>query len=169
MRVAPLSALTAVLVSGCAANADRYPSLAVRDVERAQGRFEPIAVPPIAVPEVAVPAGGPLPQRLAALTAQAEGAHRRFTAAAPRAGRLAAAARGGAVGSKAWADAQVALADLDAARSLAAVALADLDTLAVAATVQAEDRAAIEAAHAQVLALLREEDAVLARLRAQVR
>ncbi|MBL4717120.1 MAG: hypothetical protein JKZ02_01450, partial [Erythrobacter sp.] len=65
--------------------------------------------------------------------------------------------------------AQVALADLDSARSIAAIALGDLDILYTAATVQAEDATPIAAARMTVIALVAEEDDVLARLRAQVR
>ncbi|HCJ22795.1 MAG TPA: hypothetical protein DHV64_14940, partial [Erythrobacter sp.] len=79
------------------------------------------------------------------------------------------AAAGSAIGSDSWATAQVALADLDSARSIAATALGDLDILYTAATVQAQDSAAIAAARETVIALVREEDDVLARLRAQIR
>ena len=90
-------------------------------------------------------------------------------AAVPAAQRRVQAAGNAAVGSDSWASAQVALADLDSARSNAAVALGDLDILFAAATVQAQDAAAIAAARATVVALVAEEDAVLERLRAQVR
>lgn len=156
-------------LAACAANADRYPSLAVRDVERQEGRFEPVASTPLDVPEVAIPAGGSLPDRLAALDAAAEAAHRQFLASVQTATRRANAAAGAAVGSDAWASAQVALADLDSARSATAIALADLDTLMVANAVQAQDLSAIEAVRQEVLAKVAEEDAVLARLRAQLR
>ena len=63
----------------------------------------------------------------------------------------------------------MALADLDSARSIAATALGDLDILYTAATVQAQDSAAIAAARETVIALVREEDDVLARLRARIR
>lgn len=156
-------------LAACATASDRYPSLAIRDVERAQGQLEPVPATPLAVPEVPTGTTGPLPQRLAALGAQADAAHRAFLASAGPAERLARAAAGAAIGSPAWAAAQVALADLDSARSATAIALAELDTLHVAGSVQAEDIAAIDAARLQVLTLVGEEDATLARLRAQVR
>lgn len=156
-------------LAACATSGDRYPSLAIRDVERAQGQFEPVASAPLAVPEVAVPAGGPLADRLAALGASADAAHRAFLASAPAATRRANAAAGAAIGSDAWATAQVALADLDSARSATAIALGDLDTLMVANAVQAQDVSAIEAVRQQVIAQVTEQDEVLARLRAQVR
>lgn len=164
-----LALATAPALAACATATDRYPSLAIRDVERVEGRFDAIAVPPVAVPVVAVPQGGPLSERLAALASEGNAAHRAFTAAQPRAARLADAAAGAAIGSDAWASAQVALADLDAARSRTAIALADLDTLMIARAVQAEDLAAIETVRQQVLTQIEAEDAVLARLRARVR
>jgi hypothetical protein len=156
-------------LAACATSGDRYPSLAIRDVERAQGQFEPVASTPLAVPEVAVPAGGPLPERLVALSASANAAHRAFLASAAVATRRANAAAGSAIGSTAWASAQVALADLDSARSQTAIVLADLDTLMVANAVQAQDVAAIEAVRQQVLAQITEQDETLAKLRSQVR
>lgn len=156
-------------LGACATSGDRYPSLAIRDVERAQGQFDPIASPSLAVPEVALPGGGSLAERLSALGAVADAAHRAFLAAAPAAARRANAAAGAAIGSDSWATAQVALADLDSARSMTAIPLADLDTLMVANAVQARDVSAIEAVRQQVLTQVREQDEVLARLRAQVR
>jgi hypothetical protein len=157
------------VIAACTTSGDRYPSLAIRDVERAQGQFEPVASTPLTVPEVVIPAGGPLADRLAALGAAADAAHRAFLASAPTATRRANAASGAAIGSDAWASAQVALANLDSARSVTAIALGDLDTLMVATAVQAQDVSAIEVVRQQVIAQITEEDEVLARLRAQVR
>lgn len=156
-------------LAACATSGDRYPSLAIRDIERAEGRFEPVPSTPMSVPEVEVPASGPIVQRLAGLGAAAEASHRAFLASAAGATRRADAAAGAAIGSDTWADAQVALADLDSARSATAIILADLDTLMVASAVQARDVSAIEAVRQQVLTQVTEQDAVLARLRAQVR
>ena len=156
-------------LAACATPSDKYPSLAIRDVERALGQFEPVPATPLDVPVVPAPAGGPLAVSLAALRASAQASHKAFLANAPMAARLADAAAGSAIGSDAWASAQVALADLDSARSNTAIALANLDTLMVAAAVQAEDVAAIEAVRQQVLDQVGEEDGTLARLRAKVR
>ncbi|WP_157075185.1 hypothetical protein [Erythrobacter sp. AP23] len=165
--VAPLAA---ILLAGCASTAsDRYPSLAIRDVERAEGTFEPVPSPRLDVPEVEVDLAGGLEARLAALLGHAQAAHTDFTSAVPAAERRVEAAAGSAMGSDSWAAAQVALADLDSARSNAAIALGDLDILFTAATVQAEDAAAIAATRDAVVALVAEEDAVLERLRARVR
>lgn len=160
----------ALALAGCSSTGSSdYPSLAIRDVERAQGQFEPVSSrAQIDVPPVPVDLTGGLPARLAALTAQAQAAHAEFLDSRPDAVRLAAAAEGSSPGSAAWAAAQVALADLESARSQAAIALGDLDILYISATVQAEERSAITVARDQVIALIAEEDEALARLRAQV-
>ncbi|TMM48966.1 hypothetical protein [Qipengyuania marisflavi] len=169
-RCYPIALCVAPLLGGCATSAsDRYPSLATRDIERAQGQFEPVASTRLDVPPVETGLVGDLGTRLAALVAQAREAHADFTAAQGSAARLAAAARGSSAGSDSWAAAQVALADLDSARSQSAIALGDLDILFVAASVEAQDRAAIDSARAQVIDLVKQEDAVLEQLRAQVR
>ena len=156
-------------LASCATATDTYPSLAIRDVERAQGQFDPIPAKPLAIPEVLTPGTGSLSDRLAALAASAAISHKSFLANAPIATRLANAAGASAIGSDVWASAQVALADLDSARSSTAIALADLDTLMVASAVQAEDVSAIELIRQQVLRQIGVEDETLARLRAKVR
>lgn len=168
--IAPSACICALaFLTACATPGDRYPTLAIRDVERAQGRFEPAPAAPLAVPDIPGSADVPLDQRLADLATQGEKAHAAFLASALRAERAARAADGDAIGSPTWAAAQVALADLDSARSLAAVALAGLDGLMVANAVQAQDIAAIESVRQDLLAKVGEEDEVLARLRSQVR
>ena len=162
-------ALPALSLASCATpDSDRYPSLGIRDVERAQGQFEPVPAEPLAVPPVEIPLDGPLDDRLAALREAATASHRAFTAAAPAATRAANAAAGSATGSTAWAAAQVALADLDSARSMTAIALGDLDTLMVSRAVQGEDLRAVEAVRQEVLEVLGEEDRTLAELRGKV-
>lgn len=156
------------MLAGCATAPDRYPSLAIRDVERAQGQFETAPATGIDVPDVAVPPGGSLAERLSALSAAADDSHRSFLTNIPAATRLANAAAGAAIGSTTWASAQVALADLDSRRSATAIALADLDTLMVANAVKAEDISTIEQVRQQVLAHIGVEDETLATLRAQV-
>ena len=162
-------ALLAILLGGCSSTAtEGYPSLAIRDVERVQGTFEAVPAKQLEVPAVDTDLNGGLDTRLAALVAQAREAHADFEAGRSASERLVAAASGAAVGSDSWAAAQVALADLDSARSMAAVALGDLDIIHAAASVQAQDAVRIEAARREVLALIAEEDAVLERLRARL-
>lgn len=160
----------ALALTACATPSDeKYPSLAIRDVERAQGQFEPTPPAPLDVPEVPISGSGPLTDRLTALGAAATASHETFLARAPRATRLANAAAGAAIGSNAWASAQVALADLDSARSMTAIALSDLDAIMAGTAIQAQDVSAIEIVRQQVLAKVGEEDETLARLRAQIR
>ena len=156
-------------LAACASTDETYPSLAIRDVERAQGQFEPVQTAQLDVPEVKIDLTGGLDARLASLVAAAQNAQSSFEEVRPRATRLVSAARRSAVGSDAWASAQVALAELDTARSLAAVPLADLEAILVAQRVAADDVAAVTGARDQVLALVARQDAVLADLRAQVR
>tara|TARA_R110002072_G_scaffold38314_18_gene110997 strand:- start:6888 stop:7388 length:501 start_codon:yes stop_codon:yes gene_type:complete len=163
-----LSALAALTLSACASSGGDYPSLAIRDVERARGRFEPIAVDPIAVPEVPVAYEGSLQERLAMLVEAARSAHQRFVASLPAARRTVASAGRAAIGSTAWGASQVALADLESIRSDAAIPLADLDILHIAASVASEDRGQIDTARSAVIALVEEEDEALAELRARV-
>lgn len=159
-----LASILALGLSACASTAGKYPSLAIRDAERVQGTFEPDAAPP---PQPAPPPpSAALVSRLAELVDQASRAHRAFTAAVPGAQRAVAAA--GGTGSDSWASAQVALADLDASRSKAAVPLGELDTLFIDATLAAENRDAIAAARDQVIAMIGDEDAALARLRGRL-
>ncbi len=162
----PCLLVLATILSGCASAGDKYPSLAIRDAERVTGTFETdTAIAPVAVP---VPASADLVQRLARLRADATKAHDDFMQAAPRATSLVNAARGAAVASDSWASAQVALADLDSMRSLAAVPLGDLDLLHSDAAVSFESSGAITDTRAEVIALVSELDAVLNQLRAKM-
>lgn len=156
-------------LAACATPADRYPSLAIRDVERAQGRFEPTVQPPLPLPELATADGAPVTERLAALRVAATAAHNAFLDRAASATRTIGAAAGAPQASVAWANAEVALADLESARSTTAIALGDLDALMVATAIQAQDVSAIEAVRQAVIAQVAAEDATLATLRARLR
>jgi len=149
------------LLCACASSSDRYPSLAIRDVERASGTFYPVAPQPIEPAAISPDTVS----RIEQLVAQARSAHSDFASAAPSARASVNAAAGLGPESNVWAVAQVALADLDSHRSLAAIALADLDLLFANATLEFSERARIDAAREEVIALLAEEDAVLADLR----
>ena len=162
-----LTLTLASLLGACASTGGDYPSLAVRDAERAEGQFDTGEPARLAIPPVEVDMTGGLDARLSSLVTAAEEAHAEFIAVLPRATRLVSAA--GSVGSDSWAAAQVALAELDSARSRAAIPLGDLDTIFVASRIAAEDAASIEAARNRVLALVGEEDAVLEDLRARIR
>lgn len=150
----PILLVTAA-VAACAAPADEYPSLALRDAERVTGRFEPAPPPPPAPPAASVLAG--LPQ----IVGDAREVDATFRAALPAARRRAAAARGAGVGSEAWSVAQIAIADLEARRSQAMIALADLDRLYVDAMTAAQDIDAIDAARTDVAAAVERQTATI--------
>lgn len=153
------------LAAGCArAPEGAYPSLAIRDVERVAGTLVPPAPP--------APPAPPTPatlDRLGALTAQAQAANARFLAAAPAARRTVGAGANAAVGSEAWAQAQVALAGLETVRSEAMIALADLDRIYVDAAIASVALGRIEADRAAVTAMVDEQNALIAALQAAMR
>lgn len=152
-------------MSGCASPQANYPSLAIRDAERAYNSPEPAALPQ---PAAQSPLSADLVQRLAHLETAATSAHRAFTDAAPATARLVSAAAGSDVTSDRWAIAQVALASLESARSHAAVPLADLDLLHADAAIALDQHRAIEDARNAVTGMIAQEDAILAGLRGKM-
>jgi hypothetical protein len=166
----PAIALSLIAALGaCASAGEDYPSLAIRDAERSEGSFEAPEPKRLDIPAVDVDLTGGLDARLSSLVSAAQEAHSAFLEVQPRAERLVSAASGSAVGSDSWAAAQVALAELDSARSLASVPLGDLDAIYAAARISADDTGAIEMARGEVIDLVRVEDAVLADLRERIR
>lgn len=158
-RMAVLAVIVAP-ITACSANGGRYPSLELRPAERMTGAFVP--VPPTEGP-------APMPEgtlgRLGALEASARAAHARFVEQAPAARALVTAGRGADASDNRWSAAQVALADLDGIRSETAVVLGDIDLMFVDATLADSDRVAIERSRQAIVALITQEDAVLAELR----
>ena len=169
-RIASIPFALALLMplGACASSGTEYPSLAIRDAERAQGSFESPEPKRLDVPPVDVDLTGGLDARLESLVSAAREAHAEFVSVQPRAENLVSSASGSSIGSDSWAAAQVALAELDSARSRAAVPLAELDALYTASRVAAEDIVPIETARSDVIALVSEEDAVLAALRGRI-
>jgi len=163
MNCNPFVAFALLALAGCASTGDRYPSLSIRDAERVAGEFAVApAAPQVApLPPIAPETAGLLGQ----LRATAAAAHRDFLAAVPGARRDVSAARGTGVTDDRWATAQVALADLDSARSDAAIALGDLDLLFADAALAQELRDEIVVVRAEVTGLIAEQDRVLAELR----
>ena len=155
----------AALIAGCAATSDEYPSLAIRDVERAEGQFAPVPVPQLDVPPIET---GGIPTPVSALAAARE-ADAAFRAALPSARRTVAAGRGAGRESDARASALVAIAVLESRRSDTAIALGHLDTLLVADRIEADLDSAVIAAHSEVLSIIKAQDAALDPLRAQLR
>ena len=168
-RTGPLAAALIVTLAACSADTTSYPSLARRPAERAVDS----PAPPSPVPVATAP-DSRLPARLAALVEQAREAHNHFSARRESAERTVASGNGSAPGSDSWATANVALADLESARSEAMIALADLDELFAAARTgsgapaSSGDWATIAAARDQVTALIGEEDRILADLRGRL-
>lgn len=165
-QLAAACALAALPLAGCAGDYDNYPSLARRPAERISGTAEP-AAPTTAPPPVVVPSSD-LTARLAQLADQAQAAHREFTGRQSRAEDLVSAARGASVGSENWAQASVALADLESSRSQAMVALADLDEIYAAEQINGGNGAVIASTRDRVIGWIGEEDEVLARLRGRI-
>lgn len=168
-------AMAALLLSGCAADYESYPSLARRPAERAgaaapervTGSADVVAAAPTQLPP-APPPSADLVARLAQLDDQAQAAHGEFSSRRAEAQRLVSAAGGASVGGEGWAQASVALAGLETARSQAMIALADLDALYAQESIAGTDVSAIGATRDRVIGLIDEEDQVLAQLRGRV-
>lgn len=146
---------SAFALSACAGDSGRYPSLALRDVER---RSFVVADAP---PAPAVPVVVAETSRIAALRASAESAHETFTRKQPGAAALVARARRQGPDSAGRAAALVALADLAAARSATFVPLSELDRINAEIAADYGETAPVVAAQAAVLALIEQQDASL--------
>lgn len=158
----PFFIVTAIAaLSGCATSNVDYPTLEIRDFERSSGTF--------AVPEIPDAPSTPLApaqlSRIADLESQASAAHQAFLNAAPSARRAVSRGAGAAPGSNASGDALVALADLDAKRSLTAIVLADLDLLHAEQATALNGQTEVDAARSTVTQMLRDQDSVLRELR----
>lgn len=168
-RFCPPLACSAIilLLAGCAADYSTYPSLARRPAERVSGTAEVVAAAPAPLPP-APPPSADLTTRLGQLSDQAQAAHTAFSTRRAEAQRIVAAGGGSAVGSEGWAQASIALAELETARSQAMIALADLDALYAAERTEGRDAAAIAATRDRVIGWIGEEDEVLAQLRGRI-
>jgi hypothetical protein len=112
-------------LAGCAQAPGRYPSLLPRPAE-SRSNAEPVAAAPVAAaPDPTLDA------RIAGLSQKVDAAYQAFSKAAQAAEAKVAVARGTAQGSEPWLNAQVALAELDAARQPLGTAEADLESLAI--------------------------------------
>ena len=148
----------AALLSGCAAGAGTYPSLAMRPFETGAAPVSASGPPPAPI-RPATPAA-----RIAEMRSAAASSDSAFSARESDAARLPRAAAGQPFESDARAAAMVALADLDSKRAATAGTLATLDGLAVEAAAALSPDPAVVAAQSDVAALLARQDASIARL-----
>ena len=113
-------------LGACASSGGNYPSLAIRDAERASGSAMPVEA---AQEPPAPPLTAEMGQRIAQSIERARRAHNSFVAGTGNATSAISAARGSGPPADAWIAAQVALASLQSLRSQAIIAQADLDLL----------------------------------------
>ncbi|MFC4256097.1 hypothetical protein GRI97_11790 [Altererythrobacter xixiisoli] len=147
--------LLGLSLGACARASTDYPSLAIRDVERAQGTMLPPA--PYIPPPISAATG----DQLTRLAQQADAAHREFGTLADRARRAVTAARGQGPGSDNWAVAQVAVAQLESQRSATMIQLADLDRIFVDAAAQGNELTRIEEVRQKVSAMVDSENLLI--------
>lgn len=163
MRIAAPCLMIVLSCSACTAS-DKYPSLAVRDVERVAGTLQPADAEPYVAP---APPSAVLDQ-IDRLTAEATRAHQDFLAEAPQARSAVAAARGAEPGADSWGRAQVALAGLEASRSRATIALADLDRIYVDAALEGTALDRIETARRSVAEQVDDQSQTIGTLQAEL-
>ena len=155
--------LSAALLSACAAPAGNYPSLLPRPIEKIS-LAEPVRPVPVATPDAALDA------RITSLARDATGAKVAFDTAAGRVGKTVNAAAGTSEGSERWLGAQLALAELDVARTAIDVPLAELERLAIdRAAAGAPPYPALDAALAKANAASTEQRTTIATLNARLK
>lgn len=150
-------------LAACSSGSHDYPSLAIREAERAFGTFtvpagDAVPIRPASAPPAVIES---LPEQIAL----ADAAHQRFLSMSSETERLVMASQGSNPYSNAWAAAQVALAELESQRSQSAIALGTLDLLYADASLAFTEREQVDAARSRVLEMVKVEDDVLAQLR----
>lgn len=123
MKVALSLAVALASLSACSRDTTRYPSLAPRAVEKL-GFAEP------EVPVVEAKPDPALDAKIAEFGVKLDRLAKGFAGDAAKADAAAAKAKGKAVGSDAWLDAQTALAQLDDWRAQTSSLLSDIDVIA---------------------------------------
>lgn len=156
------SLIAAVMLGGCAANSDRYPSLAIRDFERVQGTFEVEGEAEEFDPPA--PADQSSIRRASELVAEARIAHQDFIELAPLASEQLTATTSLGPDDNAWVDSQLTLADLDSKRSKVAILLGNLDLMFADASLSYQELAEIDEARETVRQLVSKEDEILSNL-----
>ena len=145
------------LLAACAGDADRYPSLAIRDAERVSGVFGPVAAPPAVAPIVKPPSTGDLAQFLAT----ANESHQRFLQASERTRSLVSSAAERGIDTNVRQEALVALADLSTMRSDTATTLGDLDLMEAEAGIAFADTTQLISVRQQLVEMIAKQDATL--------
>ncbi|MEA3063443.1 MAG: hypothetical protein QOJ94_3224 [Sphingomonadales bacterium] len=161
-----LLAATLLAAGGCAEKGT-FPSLAQRPAERAYEAERDAVLPPAP----ARPDDPAVTRRIAELVAEAEAGQAEFERSAGPA--RAAVAKGGAVNSDSWIEAEQAVSRVSAAGARTGRALADLDRYAADETnssaLSEADAARLREAVARVQALADAQAAEIARLEASLR
>lgn len=154
--------VTSLLLVGCTASGDRYPSLAQTDAERVYGTLSVAGSTDAETTPTAPDEPNPdLDQRLASLVQEADDAHAAFTAMAPNVAVTVEQAMGLGVESNEWAAAQVQLADLAAYRSATLKALGDLDLIEAQAATSFVPTDKISAAQTRINSLMMQQNVML--------
>ena len=152
----------ATMASGCAADASTYPSLARRAIEQ---HYDVVASLP-ATPPVPAPVSATLSAAIRGLGGDADRADAAFRALLAASANVISSAIGASDGSEAWAEANIALSRLEAARGPAVLALAEIDRLAIEQAL-ANDAGAVAALSVEqdrLAALITDQSQALAQL-----
>ena len=145
----------ALLLAGCAGASDAYPSLAVRDAERAAGGASPASPAPL--PAAAVASD----EEIGSIARRARQTHQTFLRDQSAALAVVRAASGQGYDTSARARAEVALAGLDSLHGQTAMALAELDALEAASIATLAPTDGIAIAQTQVGSFLSEQAELL--------
>ena len=154
--------IAVAMLGGCAANSDRYPSLAIRDFERVQGSFEVAGEAEAFDPPA--PANPSAVAQAADLVAVARLAHQEFIDLVPSATEKLLIAESLGPEDYEWTEGQLTLAKLDIQRGKVAILLGDLDLMFANASLSYEELGQIEEARDIVRQLVAQEDEILSSL-----
>ena len=154
--------MAVAMLGGCAANSDRYPSLAIRDFERVQGTFE--VAGEVEAFDPPAPANPSAVAQSADIVGEAMLAHQEFIDLVPSATEKLLVAESMGPEDYEWTEGQLTLAELDIQRSKVAILLSNLDLMFADASLSYEELGQIEEARETVRQLVAEEDAILSSL-----
>ena len=150
-----LIAILSLSLGACASADGRYPSLAIRDSERAQGTLAPLP------PTDGAEAGMTDMDAILAPLERAQAAHAEFTAQQDQVSAIVLASRGLGPEDDRRARALVGLAALTSLRGQTALALADVDQLEVRAATEFKRTKEIRDLQASIVQLIQQQDETL--------